>query len=759
VPKGSAWAKGPTFGTHGGVPFFVGLRPFSGFANIELRSSMPSRNTTTTTVDAVDEDEQRSSIPLNQLPLVPPSTASGVPSKSIKPLIEHENISRDFALVLDAAQADIAANYPPQRYRLTTPVGYVHVASMRLLTSQVMVAAFNLRDAASRKRHIATERRAGRTFQPDFGLAKPDPRNGPGCVLELESREQLDYWVRWERQRLVDTSLRDWIAEDTVLEPILVQPVTFIEPNGKTIALVADDGSRRITNALDAMRAAIQVDPSLALMHSGDGPLRYMTEGDVKAVRRASLYPGTDAPSPLFPNSKRDEDVNDWLDGVAPQVAAFHRARTVQANVIVRFEPFVDAAGHPVGTITDAVDALLRQKHVLNASPKEWSRSDNYVLIGMRALARLEETITRNPITRRNEPVLDSVAAEVLSGQIPIEEAKRPNGSPRFRDPVHAVATLAAVLGAPLDGSPAKKTVQTTLNEWRQPASFKSRALIAADMAVHVVGTPENSVPQVVAALGGLFHGREFRTAVKLPDGRTWHDLLDEDPEVVRERAAEELGQGEEGPWSILLSLYGGISLIINPDAGSDGIRLTQSGLGRGNNNATPDSIVRTMVETRHGQALLADAVDQVGARLSTESRAPAVALTIQRDGEAPEPMSEQRVRELWNPNAPSTGTPSAGGSASPDRTTEFDLKCQALVRQGRILQQQVEELEQFADESGVVMVHARGIEPGFAAQLTDAAHKLLGFSAVGAQVWSARSSAAPSFASVEGESPASEGA
>jgi hypothetical protein len=714
------------------------------------------------TSNPTDEEvvETTSSIPLAQLQLVPPSASASIPSKPIKALMENDGLQLEIALVLDAAQADIASNYPPQRHRVTTPVGYLTVVSMRLLTSMVTVAAFNLRDAASRKRHLAAERRAGRRWMPDFGLPKPDPRNGPGCIVHLESRDQLDYWVRWERQRLSDPALRKWIAEDTILDSTLIQPVKFESPDGEAWMLVAMDGSRRITNALDAMRPAIQLDPSLALSHCDDGDLRPMTSEDVKRARRANLYPGTDNPSPLFPDSKRDEDVALWVDTATREVADFHRARTLPANVIIGFEPFLDELGQPVGTITDAVDSLLRQKHVMNARPKEWSRGDNSVLIGTRALAKLEDTMEKHPVTRRQEPVLDDLAADVLSGEMSIEAALRPDGSPRFRDPLHALAMLAATLGAPRSGSPAAKSVLSTLNEWRQPASPRSRALIAADMSVHVVGVPESAISQVVAAVGGLFIGREFRDAdIKLTDNRTWHHLLDYSLEEVAVNAAEELRQGKRGAWSVLLSLYGGLAMIVNPDATSDGLawtRLTQTGLGRGDNNATPDAVVRAMVETIEGQELLADAAKQVGRRLALGANAPMVALTIKLPGEAAEPMTETRVRQLWDPDPKTSGT-TRTPAASADKMTMFQLKCQALVRQTELLLQQIEEVEGMRDETDGSILLTRGLDPLFSTALNRAGMKTVGIAAMGAQVWSSRSSSAPTLSSVEDESSTNE--
>lgn len=714
-----------------------------------------------TNVETMTDDEiteTRSSIPVNQLHLLPPAAAAAVPSKSVKPLIEHEGLALDIALLLDAAQADIAANYPPQRFRLTTPVGYVHVVAMRLLTSMVMVNAFNLRDAAARKRHLGAERRAGRVWQPDFGLPKPTGRGGPGCVLEIESRGQLDYWMRWERTRLNDPGLSRWIAEDTVLESTLIQPVKFVTVDGlEAWALVAMDGSRRVTNALDAMRPAVQVDPSLVLAHCAEYELRSINSADVKALRRANLFPGADTPSPLFPASRRDDDIHDWMEGMTPQVANFHRARTIPANVIVGFEPFLDASGEPVGTVTDAVDALLRQKHVQNASPKEWSRGDNSVLIGTRALARLQETVIRNPVTRRQEAVLDTAAAEVLMGQTTLAEAVKPDGSPRFRDPLHALAVLASTLGTPLMGGAAVKSVLATLAEWRQPASPKSRALIAADMAVHVIGVPEGQVAQIVAALGGLFIGREFRDPnIKLADGRTWHDLVDDyDLDEVREAAEAERDGGKIGPWSVLQSLYGGLALIVNPDGTSEGdswTRLTQTGRGRGNNNATPDAIVRTMVQTEQGQQLLAEAAEQVSRRLARGASVPVVSLVIHHDDAPDEPMTETRVRQLFNPTSTDV-TPTPRPTPSVDRTTSFQLKCQALVTQATRLLQEIDEIEGMTDESGAMILRSRGLEPDITRQLQGAAGRLFGFVSTGAHVWSTQTAAtSPTLDSVERE-------
>jgi hypothetical protein len=710
-----------------------------------------------TTSDADEIVESRSSIPLNQLQLLPPATTASVPSKSVKPLIEHEGLPNDIALLLDAAQADIGANYPPQRYRLTTPVGYIHVVAMRLLTTMVMVAAFNLRDAAGRKRHLTEERRAGRPWQPDFGLPKPAPRGGPGCVVEIESRDQLDYWLRWERSQLVDPKLREWIAEDTVLDATLIQPVQFVTGGGdETWALVAMDGSRRITNALDAMRPAVQGDPSLVLAHCADGDLRTITATDVKALRKANLFPTADAPSPLFPASKKDEDVEAWLPTVAPQVGDFHRARTIPANVVVGFEPFLDSAGQAVGTITDAIDALLRQKHVQNARPKEWSRGDNSVLIGTRALSKLEDTLERNPVTRRLEPVLDSAAAEVLIGQTAIGDAVKDDGQLRFRDPLHALALLAATLGTPLNSSQALKSVNATMAEWRQPRSAKARALIAADMAVHVIGVPEKDVAQVVAALGGLFIGREFRDAeIKLEDGRTWHNLLDDfDLADVRENAAAERAADHVGPWSILQSLYGGLALIINPDGTSEGEswnRLTQTGRGKGNNNATPDAIVRTMVETVEGHQLLASAAEQVADRLARGSAAPMVSLVIPRGDGPDEELTESRLRELWDPNADTRPAPGPTPGPARDRATSFQLKCQALLTQVTRLLQEINEIEGMTDELGANLLGSRGVEPTITNQVNNAAMKLMGFAGMGSQVWG-RSSAGPTLESVERE-------
>lgn len=697
----------------------------------------------------------RPSVPLSGLPLLPPGASAAVPSKTIRPLLEHELLPAELALVIDAAQADIAINSPVQRQRLATPVGHVVVANLRVLTAMIMVAAFNLRDAAARKRHVATERRAGRPWYPDFALLKPEPSNIAGCMLEIDSRAQLDYWLRWERQRLVDPNLRKWIAQDTVLDPTLIMPIKITSPNGDSWALVAMDGSRRVTNSLDAMRPAVRVDPSLVMAHCTDAEaLRHMTTDDVKRLRRANMYPGTDTPGPLFPDSKRPSDVQPWLGIVSDEVANFHRARTMPANVIIGFEPFLDDRGNPMGTITDAVDSLLRQKHVQYASPKEWSRSDNSVLIGTRALARLESTMARNPVTRRQEAVLDDAAAEVFSGRTTL--AVPPDGSTgRFRDPLHALASLAAVLGSPALNSAATKAVLTTLGEWRQPGSPKSRALIAADMAVHIIDVPEKSVSQVVAALAGLLQGREFRDPeLKLADGRTWHHLLDADLDTVRVEAAAELQGGALGPWSVLLAMYGGIALIVNPDATSDGPesdRLTQSGRGLGENNITPDAIVRLMVETVEGQRLLADSADQVAHRLAYGPSAPTVALVIHRDGEVSVPLSEATLRQIW---APEGRSGSAGGSgvaeAEMDRTTRFQLKCQGLVRQAQLIVQEVEEIERMQDESGKVLLHARGLDQAFSIEVSAAGLKLMGFAALGSQVASAQQNAAPSLESVE---------
>ncbi|MGY1728349.1 hypothetical protein ACI79J_15375 [Geodermatophilus sp. SYSU D01062] len=655
--------------------------------------------TTTSSPEPESSVEDISTLPLSALPLTVPG--GQVPGKTIKALRDQESLPLDFALLLEAAQASNLFNYPLRIDRLRSAYGEVRVAAMHVNTSIPTPAPMNVRNKGKRRHEVRRRKRSGQQYHPDLPALEPSPTNEPCLIQRCESLQQVLDWKAYERSQSTDNALKEDIKRLGVQKPPLLVFTRLLLPDGsQPAALVAADGTRRVTNAQGGIADLVgtQYDLSLAAQFGPDGRPRPITAEAVKDLRKSLTYPGASASVPLFPASNKDTDVRAWIEEIEPtdstspsvlaqgdasdganeallqadreRVAAFQRCRTMPARVIVGFTPYRDRKGR-LGTLRDAVMDLVRREHIEVARGQDWARGDSQTAIGTEILTRLSNTADPTTGVQLVNPFITS-AIEASA-----DTATDAHGNVLMRDALHATFILAATVGAPAVDSPTWRAVLDELAVWKQNPHPKTRALIAADLALPLLDVPQKDYGQIVAALAGLFIGREWRarpakisnsganaTGVNGSASKsatlTWHDLKDRPLVELYDGAIAEHGNGVLGPYSLALGMAGGIALIVNPDeaqqVSKDGKlvawrRLTQTGLGgkAGSTTANPEAIVRKMLTTPRGLELLYNAALQVSTRLAGTRTEP-VTLNVTLVNGRPVPLTESVLRREFAP-------------------------------------------------------------------------------------------------------------